>query len=343
MRDTTKRQFLTAHGWGDALACNIQGDASFRRYERLLWEGKTAILMDAPPGKEDIRPFIAVDHYLKNHGFAAPSIWASDAINGFMLLEDLGNDSYSKVLAGATTLQEKYTELQLYEQAIDVLSLLHAQDLPDNFPHYDEALLLREAMLMLEWYFPVLNGEPLPGSLQQEYIALWKQLFPYLRALPKVTVLRDYHADNLMWLPERAGIEKVGLLDFQDAVIGSPAYDMVSLLEDARRDVAPETVTVMINRYLAANPHINRKDFLAAYAILGAQRNCKIVGIFARLSARDGNSAYLTLLPRVWRHIMHDIQHPLLVPLKKWLNAAGVTYSYGENYAEFSGKEGRSA
>lgn len=324
MRDALKKQFLQQHGWGEAVVFPIQGDASFRSYARLSLEEKYAILMDAPPGKEDIAPFIMVANYLSSHNLAAPEIIASDTINGFMLLEDFGDNSYSKVLAGKAVLKEEYTEVTLYEQAIDALATLHSLPLPNTFPLYDEALLLTEAMLMLEWYFPVLNGEKLPQALEDEYIQIWKQLLPYLNALSSVVVLRDYHADNLMWLPERKGVKKVGLLDFQDAVIGSPAYDMVSLLEDARRDVQAETVSLMINRYLAAVPSINRKNFLAAYAILGAQRNCKIVGIFSRLSARDGNPAYLKLLPRVWQHIMHDIQHPLLQPLKKWFERVGI-------------------
>lgn len=324
MREELKSQFLADNGWGNASCQKIQGDASFRRYERLARATETAILMDAPPGKEDVRPFVNVGNYLNSHRLGAPAITGIDADNGFLLLEDLGDDSYSRVLAANASSVGVHSEATLYAHAIDVLVALHRLPLPANLPAYDEALLMREALLMLEWYFPVLNGEPLPTALQEEYVAVWKPLFAHLEGLQKVVVLRDYHADNLMWLPEREGLRKVGLLDFQDAVIGSPAYDLVSLLEDARRDVMASTVTSMINRYLAAMPHINRKDFLAAYAILGAQRNCKIIGIFSRLSARDGNSNYLKLLPRVFAHLMHDITHPLLTPLKLWLHKAGI-------------------
>ncbi len=329
MRENEQQQFLAAHGWDKAVCSPIAGDASFRRYARLELGGKRAIVMDAPPGKEDIRPFVTVANYLRRHGLSAPDIIAADEGLGFMLLEDLGDSSYSKMLVGKGE-EGSRTEMALYEQAIDVLISLHNQPVAENLPHYDEALLLREAGLLLEWYFPVLNGERLSAKLEAEYYHLWQQLIKHLNALPQVVVLRDYHADNLMWLPERVGVKKVGLLDFQDAVIGSPAYDMVSLLEDARRDVGEDTVAAMINRYLAAMPATARKDFLASYAILGAQRNCKIIGIFTRLSARDGKASYLKLLPRVWRHVMHDVKHPLLTPLKQWLMKVEVLNAYRE-------------
>lgn len=317
-REELKKHFLSRHGWETASVDKIPGDASFRKYERLQLGDTSRILMDAPPEKENVVPFIHVATFLRTEGLNAPEIVAADEEHGFLLLEDFGNHSYSKVLAGKTPLGSEYSEIALYEKAIDALVTLHATPCPASLPAYDEALLLKEAMLLLEWYYPALHDAPLPELLQNEYIRIWKQLLPFLGELPSVVVLRDYHADNLMWLPERSGTDKVGLLDFQDAVIGSPVYDIVSLLEDARRDVDSVTVDAMINRYLQARPDITRKNFLASYAILGAQRNCKIVGIFSRLAVRDHNSSYLALLSRVWKHIDHDLTHPLLMPLKEW-------------------------
>jgi N-acetylmuramate 1-kinase len=332
-RETMKADFLAAHGWQDAKRDKIPGDASFRRYERLTLQGKTRILMDAPPDKEEVVPFINVAHYLHDQQLNAPEIIAADKEHGFVLLSDFGNDSYTKVLARSGADLEA-TEITLYEQAIDVLLKLHAAPCPDWVPPYSEELLLREAMLMLEWYYPALNNAPLPEELEREYIAIWKGLLADIHDMPGVMVLRDYHADNLMWLPKRAGTDKVGLLDFQDAVRGSAAYDMVSLLEDARRDVSPATVEAMISRYIAGQSELSRKDFLAAYSILGAQRNCKIIGFCARKSMRDSNSSYLSLLARVWDHIDNDLRHPLLLPLKQWFRK--VNNQSAENGASVS-------
>ena len=328
-RDQAKHAFLRQCGWEGAAVEKIPGDASFRNYERLTLGDESRILMDAPPPKEEVTPFITVAKLLREKGLNAPEIFAANTEDGFLLLEDFGNHSYSKVLLGKTALQQDYSELTLYQYAIDALVTLHKSPSPETLPLYSHDMLIEESMLMLEWYYPILNGEKLPQKLQDEFIAIWRGILPDAHMLPSVMVLRDYHADNLMWLPDRQSIQRVGQLDFQDAVIGSPAYDLVSLLEDLRRDVQPATVDSVINRYLQARPEISRKDFLAAYAILGAQRNCKIVGFCARKSLRDNNPAYLPLLPRVWKHIEHDLSHPLLLPLKEWFRKVGSSYASG--------------
>lgn len=321
-RETLIKKFLESSGWGSAVRDKLSSDASFRNYERLEMDGKTAMLMNAPPAKEDIEPFINIDNYLRRRGFSSPEIYASDEVNGFILLEDLGVDSFTNVLSGKSKLSAQYNEYDLYSAAIDVLIQLDRSTLPSKMPDYDRDLLMKECKLFTEWYLPRVNPDMNTQAMKDDFVAIWEELFNFKKVGDDVLVLRDYHADNLMWLPERPGVETVGLLDFQDAVIGSPLYDIVSLLEDARRDVSPGTVNACINRYLAARKSIDKKDFMVVYAILAAQRNCKIVGIFARLAIRDKKPRYLDYLPRVWKHLENGLRHPELAKLKNWFDKA---------------------
>ena len=309
--------FLARHGWAGAERTPLAGDASFRRYQRLAAEGRRAVLMVAPPDKEDTRPFVAVARHLVGRGFSAPAVLAADADAGLVLLEDLGDALYSRVLDGGGD------EEAMYAAAVDVLVELQ-RDPPAGLdvPPYDDARLHGEADLLVDWYLPAMTGEATSEAVRSAYTAAWNEVFPLARAVPEALVLRDYHADNLMWLPERPGNRRVGLLDFQDAVVGPVAYDLVSLLEDARRDIAAATVETMRARYLARRADLDRDTFAAAYAVLGAQRNCKIIGIFTRLWRRDGKPAYLDLLPRVWGHLARDLAHPGLAPVGRWLDAA---------------------
>ena len=307
-------EFLERSGWGGAARGALAGDASFRRYERLERGGHRAVLMDAPPDHEDVRPFVFVARHLKRLGLSAPEVLASDEEAGLVLLEDLGDDSYTRLLEGGGEGDQRL----IYQAAVDLLAHLHRQPLPDGLPPYDDRLLLEEAELLTDWYLPARQDPPSP-QVKAEYRALWLGLFATARAGPEVMVLRDYHADNLMWLPRRGGLARVGILDFQDAVRGPAAYDLVSLLEDARRDVSPAFAEAMIRRYLAA-AGLEPEPFRTAYAILGAQRNAKIVGIFTRLWKRDGKPAYLDLIPRVWGLLERDVAHPALAPMKAWLD-----------------------
>ena len=312
-RDALIADFLDRLGWRDAARTPLAGDASFRRYERIHCAGRKAVLMDAPPDQEDVRPFLVVARHLKDLGYSAPSVLAADARAGLVLLEDLGEDSYTRLLDG------NGDEAVLYGVAVDLLVDLHRRPAPADLPPYDDRRLLDEANLLTEWYMPALRRSPPPPEVKTEYERLWQSLFPLARAGVEVMVLRDYHADNLMWLPGRCGLARVGLLDFQDAVRGPAAYDLVSLLEDARRDVRPELAEGMIDRYLAATG-ADPETFRMAYAIMGAQRNAKIVGIFTRLWKRDGKAAYLDLVPRVWALLERDIDHPALAPVKAWFD-----------------------
>jgi len=309
--------FLARTGWSGATRTMLAGDASFRRYERIFLDGRQAVLMDAPPQKEDIRPFIAAAEMLAACGLSAPSIFASDLTNGFLLLEDLGDDLFTPLLRQSAG-QEETLYLAATDVLVELYRLAQVKDFT-AFPAYSPLLLLHECALFADWYLPAMMGAEAAAPLARDYKALWQELMEKLPALHPVFVLRDYHADNLLWLPEREAIKRVGLLDFQDAVIGSPAYDMVSFLEDARRDVNVAARDRVLSYYLEST-RIAEADFRASYALLGAQRNCKIIGIFTRLAVRDGKRHYLSYLPRVWRHLEHDLQHPLLASLRQWMD-----------------------
>lgn len=299
-------QFLIDAGWAGAEVLPLPGDASFRRYFRLLKNGHSALLMDAPPPHEDPRPFLHVGGWLLEQGLRAPAIHAADAARGLVLIEDFGLDRMRDWLDLHPSDEEA-----VYAAAIDALVDLHACP-PGPFDPYDMAVYQREAGLLTEWYTPAI------GLAVDEagYRSAWDEvLSPMMaRQRPGVTVLRDYHAENIMLLPQGAQ----GIIDFQDALVGHAAYDLVSLLQDARRDVSVELERRMLDRYVSkvdAGP-----DFDADYARLGAQRNAKIVGIFARLFKRDGKPRYLAFIPRVWDALERDMKHPALAPVAQWFD-----------------------
>ena len=298
--------FLAAAGWGAATIAPIPGDASFRRYFRVNDAARKAILMHAPPPHEDPQPFLDVAGWLTANGLRAPQIYAADPAAGWVLLEDFGDDRMRDWLD-----DHPQDEDAAYSTAIDTLVALHAKP-AGPFPPYDMAAYQREVMLLVEWYCPAAGIEVDAAS----YASAWDDvLAPLLRQQdPGVTVLRDYHAENVMLLP---GGEQ-GLIDFQDALVGHPAYDLVSLLQDARRDVSRELERRMLDRYLGQVEA--GAEFEADYARLGAQRNAKIVGIFSRLWKRDGKPAYLALIPRVWAALERDLAHPALAPVAAWFD-----------------------
>ncbi|MDP6388475.1 MAG: phosphotransferase [Alphaproteobacteria bacterium] len=305
--------FLDAAGWGGALRSPLAGDASFRRYERLANDDATMVLMDAPPPQEDVRAFARVAERLIGLGLSAPNILARDEAAGLLLLEDFGDDTYTAVLGAGGD------EAALYGSALDLLIALHQNYRDDGaLPPYDDERLLEEAALLVDWYLPALRGDGTPGDVRAEYLELWRESFATARAMPSTLVLRDYHVDNLMWLPDRPGVAACGLLDFQDAVIGPVTYDLVSLLEDARRDVPADLARDLLGRYLAAFPELDGQAFAASYAVLGAQRSAKILGIFTRLDRRDGKPVYLEHIPRVWRWLEGGLAHPALARLEAW-------------------------
>jgi hypothetical protein len=314
-RERAVAGFLATQGWATVPPAMLAGDASFRRYYRLADGDRRAVLMDAPPPHEDVRPFTQVAGLLRRLGLSAPEIFAADPALGLLLIEDFGDDTYTRLLTGGAA------EGPLYALAIDTLVALQRATVTScDLPPYDDMRLLAEASLLTDWYAPEMLGGPLPQALRDEYLALWQEVLP-LAALPGPTlVLRDYHVDNLMLLPERPGVQRCGLLDFQDALWGPASYDLVSLLEDARRDVPDALRAAMTERYLAAFPGIDRGQFRRSAAILAAQRNAKIVGIFTRLWRRDGKSQYLAHIPRVWRLLEGDLRDPALHGLRAWFD-----------------------
>lgn len=307
-------RFLTDAGWGDAERSRLAGDASFRHYDRLVRGTERAVLMDAPPPKEDVRPFVRIARHLEALGYSAPRLLAVDERAGLLLLEDLGDGTYTKLLAAG------HDEAALYALATDVLADLNgrADAIPQGVPAYDNDRLLTEALLLTDWYLPALGRQPDPVA-RAEYQKLWLELFPIARAMPDTLVLRDFHVDNLMLL-ERPGLAACGLLDFQDAVAGPLTYDLMSLLEDARRDIDPALIAAMKDRYLAARPGLDRDAFDASWAVMAAQRHAKVIGIFTRLWKRDGKAHYLVHIPRIWRLLEQACAHPALAGMRAWLD-----------------------
>ncbi|MGL4440724.1 MAG: tRNA (adenosine(37)-N6)-threonylcarbamoyltransferase complex ATPase subunit type 1 TsaE, partial [Bosea sp. (in: a-proteobacteria)] len=339
------RKLIDRAGWGDAIRQHMLGDASTRAYERLVRSnGETAILMISPPradgppvrgGKpysaiarlaERVDAFVAVDRGLRALELSAPDIIASDLANGLLLIEDLGLE---------TVLVDGVPAPDRYEVAAEVLAALHARPLPTILPvsdgrehvipDYDVEALGIETELLLDWYAPHIAGVTLPAVARAEFAKAWEPLYVTLLEGQRTWVLRDYHSPNLIWLPEREGLQRIGIIDFQDAVMGHPAYDMVSLGQDARVDVAPGLELKLLSRYAgvrrAADPDFDLAAFATAYAIMGAQRNTKILGIFARLDKRDGKPAYLKHLPRIEAYLRRDLAHPALAGLKAWYQA----------------------
>ncbi|MDQ2090327.1 aminoglycoside phosphotransferase family protein [Marimonas arenosa] len=305
-RDGLARMFLEANGWAAAARAPLAGDASNRRYERLSHPRLgSAVLMDAPPDKgEDVRPFVRIATHLTSLGLSAPRILAQDEAQGFLLLEDLGDGLFARVIRDDPTL-----ERPLYEAAVDVLLSLHRAPLPQDLTAYAPPLMTDMAALAFDWYGT--HGDRPNATARAAFTAAFLPLLEKSAGEQSVLIQRDYHAENLIWLPDRKGPARVGLLDFQDAMTGHPAYDLVSLLQDARRDVPREIEAGMIARYLAISG-LNRDVFDAAYHLLGAQRNLRIIGVFARLCLRDGKAHYVDLIPRVWGLLMRDLDHPAL-------------------------------
>ena len=339
------REILERSGFRDAERTFLLGDASTRAYERLTKaDGTSAILMISPPradgppirfGKsysgiahlaEDIRPYVAVAAGLRDLGFSAPAVSAHDAPTGFAVIEDLGSN---------LVVDQDGPILERYAEAIAALAVLHGTErpraLPDgsggeyDIPPYDMEALTVESELLLDWYAPhVARANPASG-VKSDFSDIWRGLFADIVAAPSTWTLRDYHSPNLIWLPEREGIARIGMIDFQDCVLGHPAYDVASLLQDARVTVAGDLELKLLGLYAklrrARDPAFDMADFARAYAVLGAQRATKILGIFARLDKRDGKPQYLVHVPRIQAYLKKNLAHPVLAELKQWYEA----------------------
>lgn len=308
-RTAQAQHFLEAAGWGTAERGFLAGDASDRSYDRLRLGSQTAVLMDAPPGKgDDPAAFIAIAKHLNGLGLSAPRLLAQDLTNGFLLLEDLGDGIYAHLLKG-----DPAAEPQLYGEAAHTLLHLQAAPLPPGLPDLTAQDWAEAAAFVLDWYRFAITGLRCDTA---DFIATLTEALAHYADGPRVLILRDFHAENLLWLPERSGRARVGLLDFQLAQAGQPEYDLVSLLQDARRDVAPSTEAATRALFRAATGK-TETAFDAAYTTLGAQRALRILGIFARLCLHGGKPGYLRLIPRVWGQLQQNLQHPVLEPLAK--------------------------
>lgn len=299
--------FLAAHGWQSAARHWLQPDLSRRRYCRLTAaDGRRCLLMDAPPGQEDVRPYLAVAAHLTGLGFSAPTVWAANIEAGYLLVEDFGDDSFTRVLA-----RDPEAEAGLYDRAVDILAALHRAPVPERLAvpgcaampveAFDAQRVRDQLALFGQWYLPAIGLAPEPGCLD----AVIEPLIPDMLAGPPVLALRDYHVDNLMVLPRREGVRSLGLLDFQDAVAGPAAYDLMSLIQDARRDVAG--ADRLLARYFGQSDR-PQQAFMAAYYRLGILRHLRVLGVFARAWLSLGRTDKLVHIPRLWRYLQENIE-----------------------------------
>jgi tRNA threonylcarbamoyl adenosine modification protein YjeE len=339
------RQFLDGAGFSDARRLRMAGDASTRSYARLIRDDGVVILMNSPrrpdgpaihDGKsysaavhlaEDVKPFVAIAGGLRERGFSAPAIRHADLDAGFLITEDFGSIGFiegdpPRPIAGR------------YEVAVDMLAALHRETLPAvlplapqisyEIPTFDVDALLVEIGLMLDWYLPDRGAEP-TDHLRTEFVTMWRDLLGKLAAVPKTWVMRDFHSPNLIWLGDRSGTSQVGVIDFQDAVLGPAAYDLVSLLQDARIDVPEQLELALLTRYIkarrAADDSFDPAGFAEVYALMSAQRNTRLLGTFARLNRRDGKPQYLRHQPRIWAYLTRSLAHPVLSGIREWYSA----------------------
>ena len=341
-RMAAARQFIAESGYSEALRTRMQGDASTRSYERLGLGDKHVILMnsprrpDGPPVRDgktygtiahianNVMPFVAMANGLRQFGFSAPTIHHADLDQGLLIIEDLGDE---RVVSG----DPPVPITERYETAVDALLALHEQRLPDalpisphvehRIPYYDINAFLIEAELLLDWFLPRLDAA-IPDTERGSFRTLWRELLQPAIDAPPTWVLRDFHSPNLLWLPRRSEIARLGILDFQDAVMGPPAYDLASLLQDARVDVSEQVELALLGRYVRGrsrtDSNFDSTQFIKLYVTLGAQRASKILGIFARLDMRDGKPQYLRHMPRVWGYLQRSLGHPALEPLNAW-------------------------
>ena len=320
-RDNQRRVFLSETNFADSRLSPLQQDASFRRYFCIDDGEHGCLLMDAPPETENLTAWLEIGSHLNQLGLRAPAVLRSDTDTGFALIEDFGSRTFTRLLDAGESHEVLYT------QAIDLLIHLHQHPnaLLEGLKPYDFQALMAEALLLPDWFLPLLSGQPTASQQRESYQQIWGAVFDSLPTPAISLVLRDFHVDNLIQLPANEPLRQIGLLDFQDALIGPMAYDLMSLLEDARRDLPSPLVNAMRERYLQAMPLLDLENFQLWYRILAAQRHCKVAGIFSRLAIRDDKAQYLKHIPRVLGLLQSHLEEPLLRPLGDWLRACGVT------------------
>jgi len=314
IRQMARAGFLQQHGFGEWQLTALPQDASFRRYYRLSQGKRSYLLMDAPPEQEKVREFVLLDRHLITLGLKAPEILCEDCDQGFLILEDFGEGTFTRLLA------EGFDESELYRLALETLIKLHQS--PEakhvDVPPYDLKVLVDEALLLPNWLYPLVHGARISPVARQDYQDIWIGIFAQLPQPAESLVLRDFHVDNLM-LVEHGKKPECGLLDFQDALTGPMAYDLMSLLQDARRDLTPGLESELLTEYLERSPLLDHENFRLWYIALAAQRHAKVLGIFSRLKLRDGKPGYLTHLPRVFRLLENTFKEPWLKPLANWM------------------------
>ncbi len=323
--------------WQTAASEPLTGDASARKYFRLRAGAQTAILMDASRVPDSVAPFIRLAKHLRQIGFSTPEILAQDRENGLLLLEDFGDDSFAQLLDGSRRSRGDEAQIDngkrkvegennsenLFTLATDVLIALHREPraVPENLREYHPEKMLEDIELFVQWRTPQVTALE-----REDFRAAWRAVLPLAQRVPASLLLRDYHVANLMLLPERAGVQRAGLLDFQDAYRGPVTYDLVSLLEDARRDVPDELQAKLLARYHAAFPELDWDMFETSLAILAAQRHTRVLGIFERLARQEGKLDYRRLhSPRVGRRLQKALRHPTLAGVKDWMDRHAVT------------------
>ncbi len=349
-REATRRRFLTANGFGEAERQPLPGDASTRRYERLVREDRTFMLMDQAPALETqpcgrfetpaeretsgynamarlaagrIEAFVAAATYLREQGLSAPEIFHVDAANGLLISEDLGDDLF------AALIKRGQDETPLYLSAIEALARLHELTPPDvlegDWPllTYDDLALKTGAGLFIDWYPKYDRSRALSDKALADWETLWAPLRKRAEEGATVFIHRDYHAENLMWLPNREGVQRVGMIDFQDALRSHPSWDLLSLLQDARRDVSPELERAALDHYFALRPSVDRDAFMRDYTALATLNEARILGIFARLIVHFHKPRYEEFIPRMWRHIGRNLEAPGMEGLKDWFHGNG--------------------
>ena len=318
IRNTAIGEFLITSGWANSQRDTLEADASSRKYERLRSGSNQALLMICPPEGENIYEFIKVTNYLLEKKYSVPIIFSKDPKKGLLIIEDFGDTTFMR--AAGKTVEDSL----LYSSALEVLIKMHSNQSRDwsrlNLPAYNTNLLLEELSIFCEWYLPnFLKNKALKGAIA-DFQKIWIRLISEYLVLEPTLVLRDFHADNLFWLPKRKGEQRCGLIDYQDAVIGSPTYDLMSLLEDARRDIPTDLYNKIKGDYILAFPDLDITKFNKEFALLSAQRHCKVLGIFSRLCQRDNKNKYLEHMPRVWHLLEKSCQSAFLAPLETWLN-----------------------
>jgi N-acetylmuramate 1-kinase len=302
-------EFLANHGYSEAKAVPLAPDASFRRYLRLIGGPRPAVLMDSPP-PEDFRPFVRIAGHLAAIGLSAPEIYAADEAEGLLLEEDLGDDLVSSLMGTSCS------PTALFECAIDALLAMQRAVPPSDLPAWDARTMAATALAtLLDWWWPAMFGTDAPGPVRQEFAAALEAMLAAVAAGPVCFVHRDYFADNLLWLPQRSGIRRIGVLDFQNAAIGHPAYDLASLLQDERRDISATLAEHAIAYYLSARLDLDPSTFRAAYAACAALRHLRIAGQWVRLARRDGRRSYLAHGPRTWHLLQRAVREPVAAPL----------------------------